>query len=222
MKKLIYILLASAFALFALVNTGCKKSSSTEDNSGGTPTPMGAVGNTFSGNVYGIDGFSGSVTKLENNVSTVRCVGTITDATMRSVVSMLNSNSMMTMNPTTGVFSVDLKAKFTTAGIIEYFASDGSASVLASYTGKVGDVYNCKTAEGNTITRKVTAVSTADDYFWGGMYIKTSTIKETSSFRGVDRIEYRVNHKFGLVGITVYLQDGTSYLFPVYSSSYNE
>jgi hypothetical protein len=128
----------------------------------------------------------------------------------------------MTVDPDSGTFSVELKVKFTSTGIVDYFASGGTGSRLADYNGSVGDVYTGKNAEGNTITREVTAKSSVDDYPYGFYYIKTMTIKETGSSRGITKVEYRVNHKFGLVNITIYLQDGTSYSFFPYSTNLNE
>jgi hypothetical protein len=183
---------------------------------------MGDVGNTFMGSITGMTNFSAIIKSNTNGVSTIGCAGTITDPAMKTVVGLLNSNSLMNINPSTGVFTVDLKAKFTDAGIVDYFSSDGSGSTLSSFSEVVGAKYTCKNAEGQTYTREVTAKSTIDDYPYNSMYIKTTTIKELSTFRGIDRIEYRTNHKFGLVNITVYLQDGSSYSFPIYSTKLNQ
>jgi hypothetical protein len=222
MKKITCLMLCSVIVLLSLMNSGCKKSSSSDDSSSSTPSPMGSTGNTFTGSITGLTDFTATITQVTGGVSTISCGGTITDPVMKSIVPMLNSSSIMNIDPTTGSFTVGLKAKFTMEGIVDYFASDGSPSVLISYSAKVGDVYTCKNAEGHTFTREVTAVSTTDDYFWGGMLIKTATVKEISSVRGVDKIEYRTNHKFGLVGIKIYMQDASTYLFPVYSSTYNQ
>jgi len=221
MKKATYFFLSAVIVLFSLITSGCKKSSTTE-TTGGNPTPMGDVGNTFMGSITGMTNFSAIIKSNTNGVSTIGCAGTITDPAMKTVVGLLNSNSLMNINSSTGVFTVDLKAKFTDAGIVDYFSSDGSGSVLSSFSEVVGAKYTCKNAEGQTYTREVTAKSTIDDYPYNSMYIKTTTIKELSTFRGIDRIEYRTNHKFGLVNITVYLQDGSSYSFPIYSTKLNQ
>ena len=222
MKKTNYFFLSAVIVLFAFTYTGCKKSSSTDTTTGGNPTPMGDVGNTFMGSITGMTNFSALIKSNTNGVSTIGCTGTITDPAMKTVVGLLNSNSLMNINPSTGVFTIDLKVKFTDTGIVEYFSKDGSGSTVSSYSEVVGAKYTCKSAEGLTYTREVTAKSTIDDYPYNSMYIKTTTIKELSTFRGIDRIEYRTNHKFGLVNITVYLQDGSSYSFPIYSTKLNQ
>jgi hypothetical protein len=221
MKKATYFFLSAVIVLFSLITSGCKKSSTTE-TTGGNPTPMGDVGNTFMGSVTGMNNFSAIIKSNTNGISTIGCTGTITDPAMKTVVGLLNSNSLMNIDPSTGVFNVDLKVKFTDTGIVEFFSKDGGGSVLSSYSDGVGAKYTCKNAEGHTYTREVTAKSTIDDYPYGFMYIKTTTIKELSAYRGINRIEYRTNHKFGLVNITVYLDDGSSYSFPVSSTNQNQ
>jgi hypothetical protein len=221
MKKATYFFLSAVIVLFSFITSGCKKSSST-DTTSGNPTPMGNVGNTFSGFITGMKNFNGTITKNIDGISTVKCTGTITDPTIKTIVGLLNSKSLMTIDQTTGDFTADLKVKFTDTGIVEYFSKDGGGSVLSSYSDGVGAKYTCKNAEGNSYTREVTAKSTVDDYPYGFMYIKTTTIKELSAYRGINRIEYRTNHKFGLVNITVYLDDGSFYSFPVSSTNQNQ
>ena len=133
MKKTNYFFLSAVIVLFAFTYTGCKKSSSTDTTTGGNPTPMGDVGNTFMGSITGMTNFSAIIKSNTNGVSTIGCTGTITDPAMKTVVGLLNSNSLMNINPLTGVFTVDLKAKFTDAGIVDYFSSDGSGSTLSSF-----------------------------------------------------------------------------------------
>jgi hypothetical protein len=72
----------------------------------------------------------------------------------------------------------------------------------------------------NTITRKVVSKSTTDDYFWAWMMIKTSGVEETGrGIPGVSKIEYQTNHKFGLVAIKAYFEDGTSKIVSIYSKN---
>ena len=222
MKKISYFFLPAVVALFMLISNGCQKSSNDTTTVGGTPTPMGNVGNTFSGGIAGATNLNGVITVSKDNISTIHCTGTITDPALKTVLGLLNSSSLVNVNPTTGAFTADLKVMFLSTGIVDYFSSDNTGSALIGYGAAVGTKYTCKNAEGHTFTREVTAVSTADDYFYGGLMIKTTTIKELSPARGIDRIEYRTNHKFGLVGIYIYLDDSTSYFLPVYSTNTNE
>jgi hypothetical protein len=66
----------------------------------------------------------------------------------------------------------------------------------------------------------VTAVSSTDDYFWNWMYIKTVTVEQDSRIPGVARIVYNANHKFGLVGVDIYMEDGSVVKVPIYPYNY--
>ena len=222
MKKTNYFFLLAVIVLFAFMSNGCKKSSDSDTTNDGNPTPMGNVGNTFTGGITGASNLNGIITVNKNGISTIHCTGTITDPGIKTVMGLINSGSLLNLNTTTGEFSVDMKARFTDTGIVDFLSSDGTGSALIGYGAVVGTKYTCKNAEGHTFTREVTAVSTADDYYWGGIMIKTTTVKELSPARGIEKIEYRTNHKFGLVGITIYLDDATTYFLPVYSTSTNE
>jgi hypothetical protein len=78
------------------------------------------------------------------------------------------------------------------------------------YDAKVGDQWSYTTKGGKNITRKVTAVSTTDDFFWSGMLIKAITVEQNLPYPGFTKAVYRANHKFGMVAVEVFLEDGTS------------
>lgn len=71
-------------------------------------------------------------------------------------------------------------------------------------------------SDGKTITRTVTARSDVDDFPYGFYYIKTITIEQDSRIPGIQKFVYRANHKFGIVYLEIYLEDGSkvsSYIF---------
>ena len=64
-----------------------------------------------------------------------------------------------------------------------------------------------------------------DDYPYGMMYIKVVKVEEVPNYlksaTGIRKITYIANHKFGLVGFMVTLDDGSSVTFPVSASAQN-
>ena len=211
-------LLLTALFLVSILISGCSKDS---DTPGGDPTPMGTVGNQFTGYLTGVSNFNAIVSASDGGISTINVTGTITDPVIRDIIPFLNSNTIGTVDPATGNFSYTLKVKFTDKGVVDYYGSDGKPSTLVSYDAKAGDSYKCKNAEGGSFTRSVTARSDVDDYPYGFMLIKTITIEEPASNPAVTKVTYRANHRFGIVNITAVLQDGTTLSFPVYSTNEN-
>ena len=84
--------------------------------------------------------------------------------------------------------------------------------MIVNYSSSVGDKYVLTKSDGTTITRTVTANSTVDDYpvMGGTMLIKTMTVEQDSRIPGVNKIVYITNHKYALVAIVIYMNDGTS------------
>ena len=117
-----------------------------------------------------------------------------------------------------GNLNYDLKVKMTDEGILDYTNKDQKPLVLVRYDASVGDKYTLDKSDGTTITREVVSKSTTDDYFWGGMLIKTINVQQDSRIPGIKKIEYIANHKFGLVGIKVYMEDGTTSQIDLFSA----
>ena len=214
-----FTLLFSVLLLGAFLFPGCKKDST--DTPGGDPSPIGTVGNQFTGYLVGLSNFSAVVTSNSDGIANIGVSGTITDQSIMDIAPLLNSSSMASIDPVTGDFSVDLKVKFTSEGVADYYGTDGKASTVVNYDAKVGDVYKCKSAEGESFNRTVTARSETDDYYYGFLLIKTITIEEPVSNPAVTKIVYRANHRFGIVNITVVLQDGTEVPFTIFSTNEN-
>jgi hypothetical protein len=72
-------------------------------------------------------------------------------------------------------------------------------------------------SDGKTITREVIARSDEDDFPYGFYEIKTITVEQDSRIEGIKKFVFRANHKFGIVYVEVYMEDGTkisSYVYP--------
>jgi copper chaperone CopZ len=109
----------------------------------------------------------------------------------------------------TGNLNYDMKVKMTDEGLLDYTNIDHKPFVLVKYDAEVGDKYTLDLSNGTTITRQVVSKSTTDDYSWGGMKIKTINIEQSSTVSGIKKIEYITNHKFSIVGVKFYMEDGT-------------
>lgn len=115
-----------------------------------------------------------------------------------------------------GNIDAEVQFKITTAGIQDFFNKDQKPHTLVKYDAKVGDQYKLTKSDGKTITRTVTARSDVDDFPYGFYYIKTITLEQDSRIPGIQKFVYRANHKFGIVYVEIYLEDGSkvsSYIF---------
>lgn len=182
---------------------------------GGEQSTIGAVDNTFSVyNANELGGLSAKVTALENGISSVTVSMTITDP---KVVTMAKAIPDLTWNGNR--VSVTRKYKITTEGIQS--VHDEGNLMMVKYDAKVGDSYSLK-INGNTVKRTVTQRSTDDDYSYAFFLIKVIKVEETGrGIPGVSRLEYFLNHKFGLVGINVVFEDGSSRKIGIISGNEN-
>lgn len=115
-----------------------------------------------------------------------------------------------------GNIDANVQLKVTTEGIQDFFNKDQKPHTLVKYNAKVGDQYKMTKSDGKTITRTVTARSDVDDFPYGFYYIKTITLEQDSRIPGIQKFVYRANHKFGIVYLEIYLEDGSkvsSYIF---------
>lgn len=108
-----------------------------------------------------------------------------------------------------GKLNTTLKYKNTSEGILDYTVKEGLPFVLANYSSSVGDKYVLTKGDGTTITRTVTDKSEIDNFPYGMLLIKTMTVEQDSNIPGLRKIAYKVNHKFGLVQIQLFWEDGT-------------
>lgn len=202
-------------AAITLLFISCAKYGILTPSLGGTQSPIGEVNNTFTfSNISGISNTSAQITELTGGVSKISFSTQVTDSKLLALTSYLSGISVAG-----STVSGSMNAKITSAGIET--VHEGGKMILVKYDAKVGDVYSLKTG-GTTITREVMSKSVNDDYYWGGMLIKTMVVKETGhTAPGISKIEYIANHKFGIVGAVLYFTDGTSKSIDVYSTKTN-
>ncbi|MEW5844375.1 MAG: hypothetical protein AB1775_14035 [Bacteroidota bacterium] len=221
-------LLFVAVVLFSVLLLSCDKINSIlNDNqnkdpntiAGETNLPLNQVGNTVAtsvvvgGKSYNI-GSSISIVKSENGVATYKVTA---DLTKSADLQKINNYIPSSFKDAAGKINAQINYKITSEGIQDYFNKDGKPHTIAKYDCQVGDIYQMSKSDGKTITRKVTAVSTTDDFAYSGMYIKTIATEQDSRIPGVRKFVYRTNHKFGLVYLEAQLEDGSSagtYLYP--------
>ena len=194
-----------------LIAFSCKKVKT--ESLGGTQSPMGLVGATVSssaGTVAGVSSITGRVTTLTDGVSSFSGSAVITNATIKNIMSSYAAATVTGNN----VAITDVKVKFTSEGIESFGPLE--PGIITKFDAKVGDTYPCGSGE-----RKVTAVSTTDDFFWGGMLIKVIKTEETPNKMGVKKIAYYSNHKWGLAAVEFTFDDNSTAKFPVFSSTNN-
>ena len=105
----------------------------------------------------------------------------------------------------------EFKVKITSEGYQDYFA-DGKPWIMAKYNDPIGTTYSVTNDNGETLVRTITEKTEQDDWPFGFFLIKTVKVEQqvASDDPLVDYIEYRVNHKFGLVYLKYEFKDGTN------------
>ena len=218
MKKLfpLFILL-----VVLVLSYSCSKDESNASATlGGTQSPMGVVGasvNSSSTAISGVSNLNATVVTVSNGISTYSGSGTVTNATIKNILSNIPGITISGNNVTATGFQY----RQTSEGI-ECLVDIGPG-ILVNYNSNVGDTYPV----GNTgRTRTVVSKSTVDDYAYGGFYIKAMKVEEPtpnlkSTSLGITKVTYWANHKFGLVGVQYDFSDGTSAKFPVFNSTTN-
>jgi hypothetical protein len=205
-SRIIFIVLFLSLAVFS-----CKKAST--DSIGGSQSAMGLVGATVSssmGTIAGVSSITGRVTTLADGVSSFSGSAVITNATIKNIMSSYAAATVSGNN----VSITDVKVKFTSEGIESFGPLE--PGIIAKFDSKVGDTYPCGSGK-----RTVTAVSTTDDFYWGGMMIKVMKVEETPNKLGIKKIIYYSNHKWGLAAVEFTFEDNSVALFPVISSASN-
>ncbi|HQG77815.1 MAG TPA: hypothetical protein PLS58_10010 [Bacteroidales bacterium] len=207
MKKKISLLVLSLLIIIA----SCSK---TGEKLGGSPSPIGEEGVTFStssGTIAGVSNVSASVTELKGGVSSISGSAVVTNPVIKNILSnhpeaQINGNN---------VTVTDVEFRITTEGVESVYGLQ--PGIIVKYDAKVGDKYKV----GDGITREVVARSTDNDYFWGGMLIKVIQVEENTNKFGVKKITYWANHRFGLVGMEFQFDDNSTAKFPIFASAQN-
>jgi hypothetical protein len=219
MKKVFLSLLSITLILLCV---SCEDLFNKEEDAGtlvGDQSPMGEVGETVTSSSFetaGVSGFSATVTTLKDGISTYTAQATVTNALLKNMVSNFPG---VTVNGDK-VSITNMQIQQTKEGI--KCNTGPGAGVLVKYESSVGDTYPLgETGKVRTVVSK----TGEDDFPYGFMLIKTIQVESDpnnlKSTGGVSKITYIANHKYGLVGVKVAFDDGTSSSFPVYSSSEN-
>lgn len=210
MKKISLLL---GLALLSLTSCELIDKISPNGKLGGTQSPMGEVGNTFSlGTIAGVGSFTGEVTELNDGISTINASITITDP---QLLELAKSARGFSWNGNTG--TVSKKYRITDEGIQSVY--DEGDFTLVKYDGKVGDSYSIKVG-GNKLTRTIDYKSTEDEYSYAFWDIKVIKVTETGRpLPGVNKLEFVTNHKFGIVGFKIYFEDGSEKEVKFFSKS---
>ena len=193
--------------VFAMLFSCAKEDSADLD---GDQSEFGEVGNEIVWRVgqFGIDDSEMYVSELKNGVSTIVCSGTSMDDQLVDILKMMPTNLFPGDFKITGnTMEATVDAKITNAWAQVVF-EDGTKLTLVKYDAKVGDKYTAKVG-GITLENEVVEKSTEDDYYWGGLLIKVITVKYKSHTPGILYVEHVYNHKFGLVGMAIYFEDGS-------------
>lgn len=215
-KLLIFVHFVVSGILFTSCDiVGGGSDSKGTDPIGGELSPMGAVGNTFTATFPGTSEKTFQIVAREGDVSTVEVTATVTNPFFLNILQSVDSP---TVKLNGNQVTIREKLRITSKGI-QNVTYDGKTISLAEYDARVGDTYKTKAALG-TFERKVTRVSSDDDYPWGFMMIKTIKVEETiRHIPGISKVVYYANHRFGLVGMDVIYEDGSQTLMNIYSEN---
>ena len=164
----------------------------------GEQSELGEVGTTLTGTFNGASNINVSVVSLENGISTVEGTFTMTDPRYKKLI---ESHPKFFDVDGDKVRVHDVKFKVTTNGIEN--VSGESNGIIIKYDSKEGDTYSNG--------RKVTHVSTDNDFDWRGMKIKVIQVEGTpNKADGVKSVTYWGNHRFGIVAVETTFDDGST------------
>jgi hypothetical protein len=183
---------------------------------GGSQSPIGEVGNklTISSSVTEIGNLNAEVTSLNDGVSSVTISMDIKNEKAKEIAKAIPDLSW-----NGDKVSVTRKYRVTDEGIQS--VHDEGDLTMVKYDAKIGDSYSLK-MNGNTVKRTVEYKSVDDEYPYGFYDIKVMKVKETGrGLPGVSNLEYVLNHRFGLVGIVLNFEDGSSKTITIYSTNEN-
>lgn len=200
------------FAIFTLVFTMLFSCSKDDDPViiDGEQSEYGEVGNEIDWTVgqFGISDAQMIVTELEDGVSTFECSASTTEDYYVELLEMMPTNRFPGSFTISGnTVEANVKGRITSNGMQAVF-EDGTSFTLVKYDAEVGDKYTA-TVGGTTLENEVIEKSTEDDFFWGGILIKVITVRYYSHSPGILYVDQSYNHKWGLVGLAIYFEDGS-------------
>ena len=218
MKNLLVLFL---FLNMVFLSLSCEDTDKRDDSNvlTGEQSEMGKVGVTVtssSAEIAGVSNASALVDNLENGISSYSAQATVTNDILKNMI----ANFPGVLIDGDNVSVENLQIQQTTGGIKCITGPD--SGILINYNSNVGDTYPI----GSTgRVRTVVSKTGVDDYPYGFYLIKTIQVESNRlglrSATGVSKITYIANHKFGMVGVKVTFTDGSSAIFPVYSSTQN-
>lgn len=219
--KYFYAFLSTVLLSIFLISCDTTDSNDDPNSLGGdTNVSFSQVGNTVNmgnlnigNNSYDTGGVV-NVTKNDNGIATLHVQADISNV---PGLSAFNNFIPASMKDANGKINCNVQFKVTTEGMQDNMNVDGKLQTLAKYDGKVGDQYQLKTSNGKTITRQITERTDQDDFPYGLMLIKTIKVEQDSRIPGISKFVFRVNHKFGLVYVQLYMEDGSSAYIYLYS-----
>lgn len=215
MKRLSVVLIGLTLIVLCL---SCSKEKDDPAVLGGEQSPMGEVDAEVSSSSVEIAGVSeciARVTSLKDGVSSYSGSATVKNALLKNLVANIPGISI----DGDKVTATNMEFKLTKEGF-ECKTGPG-AGVMVKYESSVGDTYPI----GSTgKVRTVVSKTGVDDYPYGFYLIKVIKVEEDPDYlksAGVDKVTYVANHKYGLVGVHVAFDDGTSAEFPIYTTGQN-
>lgn len=224
MKKTYYL---GLFVLSAVLFTSCSLFKKDGENSisGKTDIPINTAGNTITPGTVTVGSTSvpvdASLTVLKNEKGEITAKVEISTDNLKQFPGYQAIEAAIPdrYKDSSGNISTELKFKSTDEGILDYANMDGEPHTLVKYADPVGTTYSITKSDGRTLTREVVAKSTTDDFPYGFMYIKTSTVKMDLNSGGVRSVTYRANHKFGIVHMEATMDDGSKVSSYMYSEN---
>lgn len=214
--KSIILSLFIAFVLGACSSFNLDPSSSSSKSNtlkGDVDISMNTVGNKLSAIGLSIDDSgvytepSIEIIKSEDGVNTFKVV---VDLSKDPNLASFNRIIPDELKDEQGRISFETKLKITSEGWLDYSNIDEEPVVIVRYDCKVGDKYSVTTKSGSKIVREITHKSTTDDYDYGFLQIKVIKVEQETSFPGFKKYVGYFNHKFGMVGLEIVAEDGTT------------
>jgi hypothetical protein len=194
---------ATGMLLCCVVLNSCTESDSVNGPVGGTVLDQGQVGTTatLSPAWNGVTNAGATVVSVANGVSSIEIKAVVTDPVIKAIALLQSAYCTVSGDTVKGTFD----ARITDEGI--QLVAGGKNSTIVRFSDGVGTVY---TSEVSGRTHTIVSKSTTDDYSYGFLLLKVSKVEETISVGGSNvKVYFYANHKFGLVGIELRLEDGT-------------
>jgi hypothetical protein len=206
-----------------VVFVSCKKEEAKDGLGGDTNIALTAV-DSVSGVYVELDGNNALSTEIKvksNDDGDVVYSGTVDLLTLSpemqtKALEILNehgdyydASKYVTLTPDFKL-NFEFKLRITSEGYLDYF-EEGKPWMMVKYDDPVGTTYNVVKDNGEELVRIITEKTGQDDWPFGFFLIKTVKVEQevASDDPLVSHIEYRVNHKFGLVYLKYEFKDGT-------------